>query len=285
MDVTVIVVTVGGPWLNDQLAALAAQTRQAEQLILVNNGTPGVVDDVVARWRAEMPALELIEDDEIAAPAHARNVGARAARHEGLVFVDDDDVVSPGYVAAMSAALDDHDLIAARVDLQRLNPPELVHRWGAMQAQGPMTYHDFLPWSISAACAVRRSTFEKIGGFDTALTVVEDTDFSWRAQLDAHAIVAFAPDAVLSYRLRTKPAAAFRQARLWASWEPALYKRYASKGLRRSGNPLRPLLRWGRPVLLLARARKVPDLVVAAREFGGCLGRLEGSIRHRHMHL
>ncbi len=285
MDVTVVVPTVGGPYLTEQLAALAAQTRPPAQVVVVNNGRPGAADATVAAWRAQLPQLELVEDRRETTPGYARNVGAERARHPGILFVDDDDVVDPGYVAAMGDALDGSEVVAARVELERLNPPALTSRWGSMQADGPMTYHDFLPWSISAALGVRSEVFRKIGGFDGNYPICEDTDFSWRAQLDAGARLSFVPDATLSYRLRTRPRQAFRQARVWASWEVALHKRYRSRGLPSAGNPLRALLRWGRPLLLLVRARRREDLVVTARQLGSCVGRAEGTVRHRHLHL
>lgn len=285
MDVTVIVPTVGGPWLSDQLAALAAQTRLPTQLIVVNNGPPGAVDGIIASWQATMPQLELIEDRTRKMPGYARNVGAERATQPGLLFLDDDDVADPGYVAAMSIALDGSELVAGKIDIDRLNSPALRRRWGSMQSDGPMTHHDFLPWSISAALGVRRDTFVELGGFDLSLPICEDTDFSWRAQLDAGARIAFVPDALVSYRLRTGPRAAFRQARVWASWEVELHRRYRARGLTAGGNHLRGLLRWGRPLLLVAGARRSEDLVVAARHLGACTGRLEGSVRHRHLYL
>ncbi|SFP14227.1 Glycosyltransferase, GT2 family [Geodermatophilus dictyosporus] len=280
-----VVPTVGGPWLGDQLAALAAQTRPPAQLVVVNNGPPGAVDAVVERWRARLPQLELVEDRTQALPGFARNVGADRARYPGILFLDDDDVVNAEYVAAMGDALDDSELVAAGVDLEELNPPELTRRWGSMQAEGPMTYHDFLPWSISAALGVRRETFEELGGFDGDYPICEDTDFSWRAQLDADARLTFVPGARVSYRLRSGVRPAFRQARIWASWEAALHRRYRSRGLPPRGDQLRALLRWGRPLLLLAGARRREDLVIVARQLGGCVGRLQGSVRHRHLHL
>jgi GT2 family glycosyltransferase len=285
MEATVIVTTMGGPWLGQQLAALADQTQPPVQLVVVNNGPAGGVDDVVAAYRPRLPGLELVEDHSMTVCAHARNVGAARARHPGILFLDDDDVVDSRYVAAMSEALDRAEIVAARMDMVRLNPVGMARGWGAMQADGPMTYHDFLPWVIGGACGVRRDTFTEVGGFDTSLLVGEDTDFCWRAQLEAGAKVEFVPDATVFYRLRSTPRAAFRQSRLWAAWEAELVKRYLTRGLRHPGHQLRALLRWARPLIRLLRARRYEDLVVAARDLGGCVGRLEGSIRYRILYL
>jgi GT2 family glycosyltransferase len=286
VDVTVVVTTVGGPWLSDQLAALSRQTRPPAQLVVVNNGPAGAVDEVVDRWREAFPQLELIEERSASICGHARNVGAAHARQPGILFLDDDDVVAQGYVAAMGDALDRGELVAARIDLQLLNDARLVEGWGDMQGEAPMnTYQGFLPWVIGGAMGIRRETFLKVQGFDTSLLVGEDTDISWRAQLDAGARVVFVPDASISYRLRNHLRPALRQARSWAAWEVELYRRYRSRGLKSNGNQLRALLRWARPLVSLLRARRSEDVIVAARQFGACIGRLEGSVRHRHLHL
>lgn len=285
MQCTVVLTTVGGPWLGEQLAALAVQTRAPAQLVLVNNGPAGAVDDLVARWQPELPGLELVEDAAMAVCGFARNIGAARARHPGLLFIDDDDVVDPGYVEAMSRGLDDYEMTAARIDVEQLNRPGLSQRWGTMQSDAPMDYHDFLPWVIGGALGVRTETFHQVGGFDTDYLVAEDTDFCWRVQLQCSAKIGFVPEARMAYRLRGDARPAFRQARKWALWDVALYKHYRSAGRPAPGNQVRALMRWGRPLLVAVTARSREDLVVAARLLGGCLGRAQGSVRHRCLFL
>jgi glycosyltransferase involved in cell wall biosynthesis len=279
MDVTVVLTTVGGPWLTGQLDALSRQTRPAEQIVLVNNGPRHAVDAVAAIWKPFLPQLEILDDDRTASCAFARNVGAAHARHRGLLFLDDDDEVAPGYVAAMSAALDRADLVAARVDLTVLNAPRLLRHWGAMQSAEPMRHHGFLPWVVGGALGVRRVLFDRLQGFDTAWAVAEDTDLSWRAQLHESAVIEFAPDAVVCYRLRGRAIAAFRQARTWARWEHVLRLAYEEFGLAPLPRATTSWRRWGRPFLVAATARSSDDFVVAARLLGACWGRADGSRR------
>lgn len=282
MRTTVVVATVGRTHLETQLAALTEQTSAPDQVILVNNGAPGAVAAVYQRWREQL-SLELVEDRSVPNPSHARNVGAAAARHPGLLFLDDDDEVGPGYVAAMAAALDTADLVAGRIELARLNPPGLTAHWGDMQTQGPITYHDFLPWISGCAMAVRRDVFDQVGGFDERLDLVEDTDLCWRLQLGGPVRLAFAPDAVLHYRLRDTPRSAFRQARQWAIGEAQLVPRFGVHGMPDAGRSLgqvaRSARRWARPVQLAVTARSRDDLTVMARLLGGCVGRLVGGLR------
>lgn len=285
MQTTVIVTTVGGPWLSDQLAALAVQTRGPDQLVVVNNGPAGSVDAVLERWRGDLPGLELVEDRSMSVCGFARNVGAARARYPGLLFLDDDDVVNPGYLEAMSDALDHDEIVAARIDVDSLNPASLTNRWGDMQSDGPMNYHAFLPWVIGGALGVRRENFLEVGGFDSDFLVGEDTDFCWRILLRGSAEVGFVPDAVLSYRLRSRVRQAFHQARRWAFWDVAIYRRYRELGMPRPANQVRALVRWARPVVLLLHARRSDDVVVAARQLGSCMGRAQGSVAHRVLFL
>lgn len=285
MRTTVIISTVGREQLDEQLAALAAQTHPLDQLILVNNGAPGAVTPAFRRWRDALPTMELVEDRAVANPSYARNVGASRAAHPGLVFLDDDDVVDPGYVCAIGAALDTADLVGARIELHRLNRPGLIAHWGDMQGDGLMTYHDFLAWVSGCALAVRRDVFLRVGGFDESLDLVEDTDLSWRIQLNGPARIAFAPDAVLHYRLRDSPTAAYRQARQWARGEGILPERFVAHGMPQAGHSAgalwRSTKRWARPIQQAVSARSRDDLVVAARSLGGCVGRLDRRLRRQ----
>lgn len=284
IDCTVIMTTVGGPWLEEQLRALAAQVEPASEVIVVNNGVPGAVRERVEAFRERLPMLTVIDDDTVRGPAYARNMGAAAARTPGLLFIDDDDVVSPDYVKALSAALATADLVSPRIRLDLLNPPELAKDWQGLHDSGPMSHFGFLPWTFGGGLGCRSAVFEQVGGFDTALQVTEDVDLCWRAQLDAGATFAFVPEATLNYRLRLGARQAFRQSMGWAEGQVGLYRRYRTRGWQPKGR-LRSAARWGRSLQLLLSARTSVERTVAARHLGARFGRLWGSIRFRCLYL
>lgn len=285
MRTSVIVTTLGGPHLGEQLQALSIQTRPADEVIVVNNGEPGAVTHVVDAWAPRLPRLRLVEDRAMGSCGYARNAGAAHAEEPALLFLDDDDVADRRYVEFMSRALDDAPMVAARIELDRLNPPELAARWRGTQDEGAMTFHGYLPWAIGGAFGIHRSMFERLGGYDTTIQVSEDTDICWRAQLAGAPAPAFEPRAVLSYRLRDTPRTAFRQARSWGRSEVDLYRRYRDRGYPRPPNQLRALLRWGRPIVVLARRPNRLGAVVAARLLGERVGRLQGSVKQRRLFL
>jgi GT2 family glycosyltransferase len=130
--------------------------------------------------------------------ARARNRLAGAARGELLVFLDVDCVPSRGLLATYAQALEDHDALAAgetrylpkgfvprgadEAVLRRAARPHPA-RAGLFPAAGETrldTRHDLF-WSLNFA--VRRGTFERIGGFDEGYRGygIEDTDFAMRA--------------------------------------------------------------------------------------------------------
>jgi GT2 family glycosyltransferase len=285
MRCTVIIPTIGGPHLNDQLAAVARQTRPADQILVVNNGPDGLSTSLLEQWISELPQLQVVEDAGMSSPAYARNVGVSRAEHPALVFLDDDDIADDRYLEYLVPALERHPLVAARIDLDRLNPPAVAERWRGMQEQGPMTHHGYLPWVVSAAMGVRRDVFDAAGGFDSDMRVCEDTDFSWRLALGGFGEPIFESRAVLHYRLKATPTTAFRQALAWSSGEVTLYMRYRDKGFPRPRSPLRDLLRWGRAALALLPWPTAPRRLVASRISGDRLGHLIGSVRERCLYL
>ena len=123
--------------------------------------------------------------------APACNAGARVARGSLLLFLNDDVRLGPGVLAALAAALARPDVGAAGPDVhsRALGRSEsgTVLRWhrGVLEARqealagsGPVN----VPYLCGAALAVRRTDFERLGGFDERLAPYywEDVDLSLR---------------------------------------------------------------------------------------------------------
>lgn len=133
----------------------------------------------------------------------ARNEAAGHATSPWLVFLDADDLIAPTYLATMLGA-------TATPDPR----PDLVYCAGAkIAADGrvgdPETPpgDDYFRLLASRnlfyvhACLVRRSTFEKFGGFDPALKTCEEWDL-WQRFARAGAVFAGIDDSLALYRLR-----------------------------------------------------------------------------------
>ncbi|GLZ40553.1 glycosyltransferase [Actinokineospora sp. NBRC 105648] len=174
------------------LAALRAQTTPPAEVIVADDGS------------ATAPVCPgtkvLTQPDRGFRAAAARNMGARAARGEVLVFLDADTVPGPDFLAALTqrvARCPDVLAVGRREhrDLSALHPgadpstaPALpAPAWlvEGYRASGNLLHTDGrgFRYVISAVLACRASLFTDLGGFDERFTGYggEDWDLAYRA--------------------------------------------------------------------------------------------------------
>jgi GT2 family glycosyltransferase len=279
----VIPVFNGLPYLADQLRAIASQDAPfGWETIVVDNGSSDASRSVIASFGQHLPGLSCL-DEPARGKAAALNRGANAAVGELLVFLDQDDVIAPGYLAAMAEALERHPIVAARLDESTLNPERLRASRPPTQAEGLGDPFGFLPCATGCSIGVRRAVFREIGGFDPAMRVCDDVDFSWRAQLAGYA-VHFVPDAVVYYRRRETLKEIFLQGRDYGASGPALYEKYGKLGMPRR-SPVAALRFHAAAIARLVAARSWSDVAFCSFLLGYRFGLIEGSARHRVLYL
>ena len=182
--VSVIVPTYRRPrQLAACLEALASldYPRQAYEVVVVDDGTPGGLAAVVDCWRSRMAVTLVVQTN--AGPAAARNRGAQQASGEYLAFTDDDCLPSAQWLTAFAHAFErdpDHLLGGLVVNALPRNPyadasQDLVtYLCGYYDGEGgrPRLF-------TSNNMAVRASHFHQLGGFDTTFprAAGEDRDF------------------------------------------------------------------------------------------------------------
>ena len=275
--------------LPEQLDALAGQSwNEPWELVVSDNGSTDASLEIVERYRDRLPALRVVDSSDKAGIAHALNVGVTAARGPSIAFVNGDDVVADGWLAAMGAALETSELVAGRLEHDRLNPPWAIAVRGRLQADGLLEwgFGEHLPFAAGAALGVRKALHDAVGGFDEAmLPSAEDMDYCWRLQQHG-ATLRFVPDAVIHYRLRQNLGETFRQAFAYGEGHALAYRKHRALGLPRRRRPwLRGLRAWAgllkRAVLVRSRA----DLGLLVWHLGLRLGLVSGSLKHRVVFL
>ena len=154
-------------------------------------------------------------------PARARNAGVAATTAPLLAFTDADCVPEPDWLARGVAALEDADLVQGAVLPER--PPGAFDR--TVWVREPHGLFE------TASLFVRRSLFERVGGFESWLTppgggkeLGEDVLFGWQARR-AGARVAFAGDAVVRHAVFARSPHAFVRERQRLAAFPALVRR------------------------------------------------------------
>lgn len=206
--VTVVVVTRDRPrLLADALASVAAQSLPPLEVRIGNDGADdlgGALDSLAgAPNRHSVPREAGAADSGVrptpraiavtvirtraGQPGAARNRAARGARGEALALLDDDDLWLPRHLEALAAALADPalDLVFGDSAIVRETlgaGGERIERERRVIARdwdpGLMRHDDFI---APSAWLVRRSLFERLGGFDESFRFSEDWDFLMRA--------------------------------------------------------------------------------------------------------
>lgn len=270
----------GARWIADQLAALAAQHYDgAWEVVVVDNGSNDGGPAIAREFAGRLPGLRVVNAAKRRGLNHARNVGARSARGDLLLFCDADDVVQPGWLAAMASAAGDADVVGGRVRLNLLNDVGS----GIWPPEGPAAEltvaHGFLPYPAGGNLAVWTRIARELGWDERFRYGSSDMEFGWRAQLAGHTI-AFAPEAVVQQRLRTDLRAIARQQYLFGWAGPKLVRTFRSTALPGQDNRA-ALARWG---WLLANGSDVwrsPQLRGRwVRRAAFRAGRLAGSVRY-----
>jgi len=269
------------PHIRGQLEALANQAFDHEwEVVAVDNGSPDNSREIVESFRNRLN-LVILDVATKTGAGHARNVGARHASGEKLIFIDADDEVAPGYLREMATGLDRHDFVTSNFDHSTLNPEWVRDAHGPLwrDPADPLGDHFGVMPSAGGSIGITRQIFEAVGGFPEDFRRMQDIAFSWEVQ-SRGVVLHLVPDAIYRVRFRQTLIDLFRQAFAGSSYAPLLYKRYGNLGMQR--RTLKEVMRsWARLGVGFLRARTKADAASLAIQLGRQLGRVRGSLRHR----
>jgi cellulose synthase/poly-beta-1,6-N-acetylglucosamine synthase-like glycosyltransferase len=269
--------------LIEQLSALAQQNLNVPwELLIVDNGVGPGIRKLLDVYAGHLPPTRIVDATARPGRAYAINQGVAAARSDRLVMLDSDDVVAPDYLREVMLALEEHEFVGTRLDSRVLNPGWLQARRRPLQEQQLDHLIGRRPTVIGAGMALRRSAFDQVSGFDDELLTLEDLDVSFRlheAGIHPH----FAPAAVVGYRYRSDLLAVFRQERSYARGEALLHRKHRGALAPRTG--LQTARGWLDVVRAIPKARDQAGRAQLVTVLGASIGRIEGSLRYRIMHL
>lgn len=115
-----------GRFLDRALASVAAQTRPADEVIVVDDGSTDDSLSVARRWAEKDSRINIIAKDN-GGHLSALNAGFRAASGDIITFLDADDEYLPTWLerlASMYAAAPEYDLVYCRVQMHGLSGPD-----------------------------------------------------------------------------------------------------------------------------------------------------------------
>lgn len=214
--VSVIIVNWNGAeHLRVSLPSLASQSFQSLEIIVVDNHSSDDSAEVAKSYGVRWVPLE-----KNVGLAPALNHGAKNARGDLLLFVNNDMRFDSGFVSALVKPLQQDEEIFATDGMQfnwdgivrghlaaRLTNARLRRDSATELVPGLYFYQqeetsDSPVFMASAACMmVRRSLFERVGGFDDRLPLgYEDVEICWRAWVHGHKVL-YVPTAVCWHRV------------------------------------------------------------------------------------
>lgn len=213
MDASIIIVSYNNQadlrdCLDSVLHACSDPTRY--EVIVVDNGSQDASRMVVQQ---HYPMVQLLENTNTGY-AGGNNAGAALARGDYLIFLNPDTVVMPGAIdALLSPFRTDSTIGLTTACLVHHDHPEQINACGNQMhytglaycrgANQPRTTYQtsmYVDAVSGAACAIRRSLFATLGGFDQQFFMyVEDSDLSLRVRL--HGLQCFyVADAVIHHK-------------------------------------------------------------------------------------
>jgi GT2 family glycosyltransferase len=175
--------------LAECLRALVPSAGPNNEIIVVDDASTDGTPDV-----AEQFGTRLLRLERNSGPGAARNLGARHATGDVLLFIDSDVVVGPDTVARVVRVFEERPDVAAVFGSYDAAPPapglvsqfrNLLHHF--VHQQGDPEASTF--W---AGCgAIRKSVFDSTGGFDTGpfTRAIEDIELGYRIRDAGHRIL------------------------------------------------------------------------------------------------
>src|SRR3972149_2189459 len=217
--------------------ALLAQTYPRESYEVI------VIDDVSADGTADIvrayPVKYLYQRNQ--GPATARNVGAREALGEIILFTDSDCVPFDNWIAEMVKPFEDKEVVAVK-GAYKTKQKSMMARFAQLEFEERfemLKNAESIDMVDTYSAAYRKDIFLQMGGFDPYFPVAnnEDTELSYRMSKLGYKMV-FNPDAIV-YHLN-HPISVKRYARLkfWRGyWRTVVYKRFPDKMLKDTYTP------------------------------------------------
>lgn len=166
--------------VGEALASVFAQTFPADEVIVVNDGSPDTPDleRALEPYRGRIVYLE----QENLGPSAARNAGLLKARAPYVAFLDSDDLWEPHHLAEQMRSLREDptlDLIYTDALLFGEGVPPGLTFMQAAPSRGPVTFESLLRFdcSIITSCVTaRRQSVLDAGLFDPKFFRSEDYD-------------------------------------------------------------------------------------------------------------
>lgn len=180
MRISVVVPHLNQPaFLKRCLTSLKAGARQPDEIIVVDNGSETMPDDICAQFDGVQLLCE-----HTPGPGPARNLGVLHATGDVLAFIDADCLADPEWlrVAAREMTKPSADILGGDVRIAYVDPKNLtvIEAYESIYAYRMDRYIAREGFTGTGNLVVRRTVLDAVGPF-AGLSVAEDRDWGQRA--------------------------------------------------------------------------------------------------------
>ena len=161
------------------IESVLAQTLPAAELIVVDDGSADATAEIAARY----DGVEVLSQPN-RGPSAARNAGVARSSGDFLAFLDADDLMTPQRLEVQSGHLGGHPDLEIVFGSQEVRMEDGAHPpyWAEgsalpVRTVGPGDIERIYHLSM----LLRRSAWDRVGGFDESMRMSEDLDWTLRA--------------------------------------------------------------------------------------------------------
>ena len=222
------------PTLGECLPALVRQLPPGGEIIVVDDGSTDRTRELVAHY----PVRLVTQPRQ--GPAAARNLGAREAKGEWLLFTDADCVPAPDWITEITRPLADESVSGVKGAYRTTQ-----RAWTArfVQAEYEAKYdlmrnHERIDFVDTYSAAYRRDMFLANQGFDEGFPRAsgEDIDFSYRLAQRGYRLV-FAPHALVYHQHPARLSEYIGRKFHVGYWRVRMYEKHPGKMIADSHTP------------------------------------------------
>jgi GT2 family glycosyltransferase len=163
--------------------SITASRSSTVEIVVADNGSTDNSAEVAREVGALVLSLPGVRLGEM------RNRAVGVARGGILAFVDADHEIGPDWISSAISVLADQRVAAVGAPCRPPSPGTWVQRIYDGLRRHPGGQED-VAWLGSGNMAVRRTAFERVGGFDTALETCEDVDLCRKLRAEGYRLMA-----------------------------------------------------------------------------------------------
>ncbi|GEM_PF-382688 len=305
--VSVIIANYNGErYLKKCLDSVFALSYPKFEVIVCDDGSKDLSLEILKSYQKKAGNFRILRNKKNLGASATRNRAAKFAKGEVLVFLDNDTQVRRDWLLKIvEPFIAKPNIGGVQSLLLDMDKKALIQHAGAIMLPQVAWAVPFYQWksytktkrllkerqiiAVSAALAVRKKVFEKIGGFDEKEAVyTEDTDFSWRVWIAGYEVV-LAKDAIVYHLAKSVTARAHMGGSYYKIYFHlaknsfrSIIKNYQLKNVLKY-LPQSVLVNIGRGFLVLIRRGEQSALLASIRAIFWNFGNLSDNLRQRHL--